>query len=279
MIPSNNPAVDNYSRQDGNLIPFSSGVTVLHEGQANAASLFANAIQMDGPDEQGSGDERGILTSALAIQNEFRSGGLIRPEATHLAIIYMSDEDVRGGGESNSPSSLFAITDRDRQSELERVLDSKQVQFPSSRKTVSVHSIIVPRNDTNCYNLQHNQAGGSGNYGLMYQGVAESTRFSGSVGRICDTSYSSLATQISSRINDRTLGDIPTGANCILKVGDATNPLTITLTQGSSVRTFRLGLDPLPSGISSVQSLEGRLHFTPDLNAGTTVAYSGICTN
>lgn len=88
-----------------------------------------------------SGDERGIYALNLAVnrneQNFFRPGA-------HLAVIILSDEDVRSNG-GHPTNSVWQLQTNDLP---ETFLENMQNRFSS--KTVSVHSVIIRPNDSVC---------------------------------------------------------------------------------------------------------------------------------
>ncbi|MCB0513392.1 MAG: hypothetical protein KDC60_03075, partial [Bacteroidetes bacterium] len=127
----------NPNLQDGKLVPFSNGSYLIREGNTNALDLFRNAIEIT---DQGLSDERGILTASMALQKSGTTG-LVRNDSTHVAIIMLTDEDVRSGGEANNTNpataGLLDIMPRDKKTYLESIWNQVNSNHD---KTISVHS-------------------------------------------------------------------------------------------------------------------------------------------
>jgi hypothetical protein len=269
------PGTANANLQDGKLVPFSDGSSVIREGQANVATLFSDAITIE---TKGLHDERGILAASLALQ-----GSAVRSDSTHVALIMLTDEDVRSGGEANNSnpavSGTYSVMARDRKEHLLSVWN----QVSGGRKTISVHSLIVKPNDSSCLTTQRNQVQPNGlvyndaNYGLMYNDLSNDIRFKGIVGNICSSNYTNELRTMGDYIAGRTEGDIPLNKTCEIITNDINHPITITLSNSSGSYTFKLGFDPLPMGLTSVQAFPGRVQFTPGLNAGTNVSINFSC--
>lgn len=197
--------------QDGKFLPFSSTEKILKydPSVANASSnlsiinsKFADTVQRDetlacgsadyDPVMCPSGDERGIYAMNLAAaRNE---GGFFRAGA-HLAVIILSDEDVRSNG-----GAYPGTNDLEPKDLAETYLSDMQIKYPT--KTISVHSVIIRPNDSACLSAQ-SQGSVRGFYGYSYAelsrpdyyGRPDLMNFSnlkyqyGNVGSICDTDY------------------------------------------------------------------------------------------
>ncbi len=270
----------NANLQDGKLVPFYNGSYILREGQSDALNLFRDAIEIE---QQGLSDERGILTASMALQNSANSG-LVRSDSTHVAIIMLTDEDVRSGGEANNTNpataGLLNIMPRDRKENLLSVWN----QVNSNRnKTISVHSLIVQPGNSGCYNAQRTQVQpngqifGDATFGLMYDDISKDPTFKGIVGNICSSNYSSELSTISNYIAGRAQGDVPLNKTCDIITNNPDRPITIDLQNSNGNFSFRLGIDPLPPGFTNIQAFPGRVEFTPGLNQGTNVQIRYSC--
>ncbi len=282
--------------QDGKLISFPNGKMYLENAfgsQSDRSSWFSQTIQRPetincenfvknnptiSSDSQSyldncpSGDERGIYAANLTIQNN--PSGFIRPEA-HLAIVILSDEDVRSS--NYYKSTKYGLSSMDLPLGL---IGSVNTLYPS--KTLSVHSIIVKpgalqsvtQDQMNtvitglqadplmgytpsqyfasssagdaCLNQQSSQipgAGFGGSYGYLY---ALLTRQTGGIeGDICAADYGSQLSNMGSSIAEQV-------KEVQLKCSDARD-LVVTMTPSNSISyaldgaTLRLS-DALPTG-------------------------------
>jgi hypothetical protein len=289
--PVNSPgASPNAAFQDGKLIPIG-GSYILREGQADALTAFRNAIEITPSESRGYADERGILTAGLALQNG-SSTGLVRSDSTHVAVIMLTDEDVRSVGEVTDPAQAaalqgFTVTARDRKEHFASIW----TQVNSGRnKTISVHSLIV--NDSSCLSIQRQQQQPNGQiitdatYGLMYKDLSQDERFEGIVGNICAINYGSELSRIGEYIATRAVRDVPLNKVCDIITDDIEYPVEITLenSQGTATYNFRLGFDPLPpvafssgGSFTEITAHPGRIEFNPGLRAGTKVAVRYTC--
>lgn len=252
--PSTNPARSinrNGALQDGRLIEFASGVSYLERGTANKESLFANVIRRSetlqcesylntNPGNNNaayqancpSPDERGIYAAGLTIENN--PAGFLRGDAG-LAIVFLSDEDVRSQLYDESPA--YRLSERDLPQYLIQAVQSRY-----SGKSLSMHSIIVrpgelkagssaaevaqqiaqvivgyntvqpqfrPENffqaggaDMSCLNQQGSQTNQvSGSLGYLYYLAARMT--GGVVGNICAGNYGAQLSEIGNDIGDK----------------------------------------------------------------------------
>ncbi len=155
------------------------------------------------------GDERGIYAANLTVKNNPNS--FIRPNA-HLAIIILSDEDVRSQlywYNQQSPGS-YPGYDLESFDQPQTLLNNVLATYGGG-KALSVHSIITTTQA--CKTIQDNQlvvngtAVVSGSFGLIYNQASQLTH--GIVGDICASDYTSqlgqISTNILSRINSATL--------------------------------------------------------------------------
>ena len=120
--------LENY--QDGNLIPAYNGSTYLDESQSSSTSelqsLFESMISIDGKEYNdknyySTGDERGLYTASIAISKHKES--FLRDHA-HLAMVFLSDEDVRGQG-LDIPYEKKQLTERDLPSYLSSTVSTE----------------------------------------------------------------------------------------------------------------------------------------------------------
>ena len=140
---------------NGRLLPFGNGSKFIDKGTSNSVSLFENNIRRsetiacDNGDSAAcaSNDERGIFAANLAIMQARTRGNLntfFRSEA-HLAVIFLSDEDVRGNG---GRDGKFLLTELDKPDSLV----SNVTSHLGTHKTLSAHPIVVTSNS--CQTVQ-----------------------------------------------------------------------------------------------------------------------------
>ena len=222
---ANNPARSinqNGALQNGRLIQMSGGRFFISKqntpNQSERVSLFMSAVKRpetlscesfllstpfpsDSAYKQNcpSPDERGLYAASLTVSNNYNS--FIRGDA-HLAVVILSDEDVRSGLYSNLAS--YALDQRDSASYLIGLISQR---YPG--KNLRIHSLIVRPGDTVCKSAQDAQMNGrvSSSYGYIYQQASQMT--SGVVGNICASDYTSqlegIANNIGQSIYEKTL--------------------------------------------------------------------------
>lgn len=204
--PGNGPNyINQYGKlQDGNLIEFSPGLTVLKNTTAGKESLFNNAIQRQETlncETSGfrvcpSSDERGIFAANLFLDRT--AGALFRPTA-HFAMIILSDEDERGLSNSNAinrrQGTMMPLEAYDKPKTF---VDKMKTNYP--QKTFSVHSLIVRPGDSNCLNAQLSNYDPNiwGYEGFSYKQLSDMT--GGTVGTICSDDYGAQLGAISNSI-------------------------------------------------------------------------------
>ncbi|MBX2988823.1 MAG: hypothetical protein KF802_13110 [Bdellovibrionaceae bacterium] len=204
-----------------------------------------------------SGDERGIYAARLAVEQNADS--FVRPEAD-LAVIILSDEDVRGGlyrtpstGERFAPQrSAYALADADRAQNFVSAVNAK---YPG--KVLGVHTFVV-YSDLNCIQQQNAQTLGvvDGSYGIEYEALRAAT---GGVGAsICQPDYAPWLTRIFDNVKSRIVDKM-------LLACSAPADLTVTLTNNSD-----------PSITWTVVGAEVR--FNKKLPSGTTARVTYSCT-
>lgn len=297
--PNNGPRAinGNGALQDGRLISFSNGQYFLERGTANKESLFASVIRRSetltcesylnsNPSQNSSAyaancpspDERGIYAASLTVESNPAS--FIRAEG-NLAIVFLSDEDVRSQLYEQSPA--YRLSDRDLPQSLISLVQSR---YPG--KSLSMHSIIVrpgelrgglsaadvagkiaqvitgdynmtvnsqnrPENffqgaDIACLNAQGNQTNQvSGSLGYLYYLAAKMT--GGVVGDICANNYGAQLADIGTNIGEK--------VNQIALACANPKILDLRFTNQSGAPTGRI------EGTNYI--------FSPELTAGQTV--------
>lgn len=269
--------------QDGKLIPFGPGVSFLTKDSASSqlerVQLFNKTIVRPETAEceqfiaswiasgKGttnsnytqsylencpSGDERGIFAANLTVKNN--PNNFIREDA-NLAVVFLSDEDVRSG---LYRTSGYALTADDQPNTLIENIKSKY----GTGKNVRVHSIVVK--DSSCLAAQSNQKLGTPE-------VAATAGFvSGSIGRaylkfpengwgqsvdICSLNYPTSLGSISTSIIDQ-INSAPVACE---------NPIDLQVT-----------LTPSDSSIS--WTIDGKnVRFSTLLPFGTTARLNYDC--
>jgi hypothetical protein len=270
----------NGALQDGNLVAFKPGdLPYLTSSTADRESLFASNIQRaetkqcedflkkyptnPPPADQGhancpSSDERGIFAANLFFSKNPSS--FIRPNA-HLAIVILSDEDLRSGLYQNPVNTSYQLEANDLPETL-----VNNVKAAYSGKSLSVHSIIVKPGDTTCESIQSHQMGPAsihptygitanqifGSQGKKYAELTALTQ--GILGDICANDYGSQLANIGANIVDR-LSDITLACS---------DPKGITV-----ALTPQVNIDWNISG--------SNLHFSEALPAGTQVRVQYSC--
>jgi hypothetical protein len=204
------PYNGNGALQDGNLIDFGGGVKYLTDSTPNKESLFTNTIsraetlhcEQSNYKECPSNDERGIFAAYLAIErNEF-----LRP-ASHLAIIFLADEDERGMSDTRSAQdqndraliSMYPLEEKDKP---ENLISRFRKLYPG--KTLSAHSIIVKPGDAACKQAQSSQ--GTFVRGTEGYSYARMTQMAGGkLGSICENFYDYQLEDIGKDIQSKSL--------------------------------------------------------------------------
>ncbi len=213
VLPENHPNYDGEALRNGNLLQFPNGDFYLTPDTRNIVNEFTETIQRDETiycEQSGyrncpSDDERGIYAAYLAVnankENFFRENG-------HLAIVFLTDEDVRGFGTSSDQYIYRMPEPLDYPENLLQVIETRL-----GRNTdVSAHAIIT--DSQYCVDQQRAQGGNQyihGAIGTFYasmtspqgpsiinpnQGVtmasfAGGQLVPGTVGSICAANYDS----------------------------------------------------------------------------------------
>jgi hypothetical protein len=197
-----------------------------------------------------SSDERGLYSASLTVANNYNS--FIRSDA-HLAVIILSDEDVRSGLYSNY--TAYALDQRDSASYL---VDLVNQRYPG--KNLRIHSIIVKPGDTGCKSAQDAQMSGrvSSSFGLIYQQASQMTN--GIIGNICSNDYSSQLIGIAANIGESIYEKTLRCANP--KPLDQNTPI-VSFTPISSANTYQIVGD--------------KIQFNPSLLPGTRAFLQYAC--
>ncbi|AHI05106.1 hypothetical protein BDW_02990 [Bdellovibrio bacteriovorus W] len=266
----------------GKLLYFEANTPYLTPKNANREALFRNTLQrpetlacekfianwirnhggdrrsIDGPAYSAeyarncpSGDERGIYAANLVVSNNPSS--FIRNDA-HLAVIFLSDEDVRSGLYNQG----YDLHNLDQPATLVSTVKSKFGQ--AKYNSLSVHAIVVK--DAQCLADQNNQVLDNyeptrglvtGSYGHVY--LTFPNNGWGASANICSSNYQGELGAIRSNITD-TIKDIM--LNC-------SNPTNLVVTV---------------SGANPGHWMEGKtLKFSQTLPAGASVNLSYKCSS
>ncbi len=273
--------------QDGRLLEFAPGVTFLkNSSREKDATHFDNITKFQKTIKRGetlnchegstcpSGDERGIYALNRALErsenaNFFRSGG-------HLAVVILSDEDVRstGGGlpgsEVNggpvSPDYLAEPLDKP-----ETFVQKTKEKF-GSMKGISVHSIVIPPaphpQSASCHQAQNSQGADiRGHYGVQYARLSRADGdlkslghlIPGDIGSICSPNYT------------KEMGDIATKLN---RYAGQERQLPCAIDTSASKITFT----PEPSTPIVYELLpDNRIRFSPTVPPGTWINFNLKC--
>ena len=271
------PANGNGAFQNGNLIPFASGVPYLTPSVANRATLFnstivrpetaacenfiANTIASGGiaatnttsysqqyPLNCPSGDERGIYAANLTVVNNPNS--FIRPEA-NLAIIFLSDEDER--------SQLYGLAQYALGSNDQPTTLINNIRATVSGKKATIHAIAVK--DNACLAIQNNQILGTppvpasqgfvkGSIGSQYLSFPQQGW--GKAADICASDYTTQLGEINSAIQAQ-ISRLPLACATPLNLAVTltTSDNTITWTQQGTDIVFSKQL-PIGSSVRLV---------------------------
>ena len=264
--------------QDGRLVPFTLNGTSIGKvlkksgsgySKAQLQAAFEETIQFE-TDYFSKGDERGIFAASLAVNNNEESW--IRSHA-HLAILFVTDEDVRGWGtDASEQKEKKWPTENDIATNLLQTIESK---FGAIKNT-SVYPIIVQSTDASipsienggtksqsyveqCLAAQLQQDQTDAKVGYMYEDLFEF--FPGTTASICNTNYSSILSGIADVIDTQTRESV--NLACVPVVDEATG------------RGFSIGSE-LPDGTN--WSLDGAtVTFEPALPPGFQVRLEYSC--
>ncbi|MFK8137233.1 MAG: hypothetical protein AB8E15_02630 [Bdellovibrionales bacterium] len=199
--------------QDGNLVPFGpeqklsdsshaseNALRVLKRSTVNREAVFAEGIKIDNSDFYSSGDERGIFAAALAVKQNKNT--LFRDDA-HLAIMFVTDEDVRSVGDRSTQRDKSPVMDEDRPEFLEQMINTEL----GSSKSVSVYPIVVPSDDGGfCKReLERERDSLSANWeireGVIYEDLL--SVFDGQKNTVCNSDWGSMLSDVGDFIEQR----------------------------------------------------------------------------
>lgn len=263
--------------QNGNLLQFPDGSFFLSPSTLNIESQFWATIQRQETldlersgfnlDPAPSGDERGIYAAYLTVNENKKN--FFRPNG-HASFIFLSDEDVRGGGLSNRqfrpeifdyPATLIQVV-RERLGE---------------NMTISAHAIVTE--SQSCLNQQNGQGGNSnirGAIGEFYMTMTNPSNFSllyGSGGsRLGDLAGGQLVRGVIGSIcRSNYVSELGSIRN-VLSQSKASEKLKCTLADET---TLRLNLDR--SFSYTLNAAKNEVSFTPPLPAGTSFEIEYEC--
>ena len=278
--------------QDGKFLEFKKGVTILTEDNSDRVKLFSDLIQREetlrceeegfSGEECASYDERGIYAANLAIErrdeNFFRKG-------SHLALVFISDEDERstGGEESEHidlPEQYLTIESKDEPETLVQT-----VKRLGNEKSFSVYALVIKPGDSECLKTQRDQGEFfSGEEGDFYAQLAEPSDdlkalgplMEGFLGSVCASDYASQLNVMGERVSESSK-----------KIQLSCKPLESSAQNqarrdGQSIvdLTFRFeteeGDEYTYKGNYSIDD-NNVLTFNPALPAGTKVSYEYTC--
>lgn len=258
--------------QNGKLVHLGGGKYFISRAntpsQVNRIDLFKNAIKRpetlqcetflntnSNPSESAynancpSGDERGLYAAALTANNNYND--FIRADA-HLAVVILSDEDVRSS--LYQGYTQFALADQDQVNYLTGVVNQKY-----QGKSVRVHAIIVQPGDSSCLAAQNSQTNNvRGSYGYIYAQAAQATN--GVVGDICATSYANQLVDIADNI----------GESIFEKALKCNNPKPI------DAQTPMVSFVPVNANNTYVIAGD-KIQFNPNLTVGTKAYLQYAC--
>jgi hypothetical protein len=206
-----------------------------------------------------SGDERGIYAMNLALQNN-KGTGFFRQKA-HLAVVIVSDEDVRSFGVDNpvgcDPSYQLGCFDKlDR---AESFIENLKYQYPL--KTLGVHSIVT--DSASCVNIQKKQIyvkgqpDGAGVIGVQYRKFSDMT--GGHKGSVCANNYTAQLGQIGSTVLEQ-VNAVPLACR---PIGDHVEVEFIN--------------PPAPNVVPIIEAEQMRVRFEPALPPGTKLKLHYDC--
>lgn len=267
----------NGALQDGKLIAFENGESILKPTTANKETLFSKNVERpetlqcesflrkypnSNPPADGnrencpSGDERGIFAANLFLDN---NASVVRANA-HLAFVVLADEDIRSS--LYLTQSGYALEDKDKP---ENLLAKVKEKYPN--KNVSFHSIIVRPGDSGCEAIQDRQMGPAGinpTHGVTFNQIQGSqgkiyskatSLLGGVIGDICANDYGSQLASI--------------GANIVDKVSQ------ITLAC-SSPGNLVVAFDPIEKAVAWVQE-ENKIQLGKTMDPGVQIRVKYTC--
>lgn len=290
VISSNNPkkalgGLAAGALQDGKLIKFPNGKSYLDVNSENIESQFRATIQRkETLDCEGenfvaskcpSGDERGIYAANLAVRrNEadfFRAG-------SHIAIIFLTDEDVRGAG-LNNPERVKPQTGDYPETLIQTVFNDL-----GASHTMSSHAIVV--NNETCRQSQLYQTGNENilaRIGSFYMRLSNPNN-SVVLSSFRDSGFSNLGQIADGKLLFGTIGSI-CSSNYTGQIGSILN----ILVQDANKFVAKADLDCIPEtdtfkvescprGTSCRLSSDGTsVLFSPSLSPNQTAKVSYLC--
>jgi hypothetical protein len=217
----------NGALQNGNLIAYGNGASVLKNSDSDRVSLFLGQIArkettdceawLKSVADQGvsststyalqnyntycpSGDERGILAASMALDHNVNTGLFRSGTESAKHIILLTDEDNRSIGVTKDPnnpkaSDAIALEDQD----LPSTLISKFKSSFGSDVKLMIHVIGVKPGDSACQAEQAAQMqGATGTPATSY--IQGATATGGSVNSICASDFSATISNIANSV-------------------------------------------------------------------------------
>ncbi len=271
--------------QDGNFISFPDGNKFLDKNSANIQRQFGQTIRrQETLDCEASNfevakcpssDERGIMAANLALRKNtdfFRAG-------SHVAFVFLTDEDVRGNALKN-PKNRPEL--QPEYGDYPESLITSVFEGLGASHTMSSHAIIVEEVlDPSCLSKQNYQIGNEnilGRVGTFYRSLSNPTYLSrldptrnllsyapgkmlqGTVGSICSNNYVS---QIGSMVNI---------------LAQDSNRLIAKKDLDCTPEPDTFSVESCPAGVTCrLSSDEKSVIFIPSLRPDQTASFSYLC--
>lgn len=222
------------------------GNYILNRFMPNVADVFAATVQR-GTDEIGSGDERGIYAASLAIDLRGTDNAGFFRDNSNLAIVVLSDENVRSVGATNPNDPAYGVLEAD---DLPQNLLNKVVTTFGGQKALVFNSIVIKSGDTACQAQQAAQTylgqPSPAHFGTVYEQMSNLAQNESVIGSVCDNGsgqFANMLSQITGSIqnlpssNSMTLNYIP-NKTPVVTFTPAGNAVTWAWTPGTNVITF-----------------------------------------
>lgn len=264
---------------DGNLVRFSNGQNYITPSTPNYHSVFLDSIEMT---VEGFGDERGIFTASLALEKQGPLGGNFLRNDAHLAIIFLTDENVRTNARSHG---AYKIRHRDTKEYFFSQLNQLNNNTDTA-KGVSVHSIIARNSDAfpsynadaialarrdghdfrdlSCVEYQSYTSIGEGVDGDMYAELSSDPRSEGIIGSVCDEHYDQILSDMGRFVNDRAKKEITLPGSCFILQDDSQYPFELYVNGGLYSKDY-------------YEIVGNRIVFTPAVSSDTAIFVTYYC--
>ena len=279
--------------QDGELLTFDHGDVVITEDDHDRVRLFADLIRRRetlncensdfAKSECPSIDERGIYAAHLAVSR--KDSDFFR-ENSHLAVVFLSDEDERSTGGRQSDAidlpypSWYNIEEKDKPENLIKAVKNSFHR----EKSFSVYSIVIKPGDQACLNKQRDQGENhSGEYGKLYAQLAQpSTELKelgnimpGFLGSICSKDYGSELSSMGQKVAE--------ASSQIVLECDPLEPSSESRSAyddedgGQEVVPLTITYEPVPSPLPTHSVDSDNILTFRNLPPGTKVIYEYTC--